>query len=1103
MSFKSIGFVTHSGSQYELISEHDIKKISNTNLSRLSFGIIESVLSKPITIIFSQGNFNLSPLIACLFAYTKRCDVLVGKPKSVYKETYEIEKETYFSLTFINKLENGVTSKNNFFYKELLLCKGSINSETNELKTIGIEVYPELGTKKYRAQYKTEILEKLEDGHCEAMPKIIVSSLESMLPPTIFGSIKMNFDNEEIELHKFKPKMIIYESINERGYDFGTIIRLIDRAKASDVKLLLHFSWPYLKGVQNFLDEVSEKKYIGLFYFTKNFCKESLNNDYIPPHKIRYLSLEGKKWDIYYPKKIPFNFKVILPISEFQMWNADIEKLSNWNWSFDQRLKDLRNYLNHENINRSDRNTLMFPPILDSMISPSEIKRVVFSADKWASLPIENSFLVKNEESNAVKLFKGMCKDLNRGKDLCNDLKGISTSSVPTKKTLFQAYLIDHLITKIMSFIESKDKKYFEDSSLIVSNLHPNLKTTSSFFGMIDELVSILNYYLSLLKVKTQLENNSVCISINTPKVQFNQILIKNKGIIKDSLILLKKQLSSIKQIEISLVETEDSCTFEIRAKVPVPYLYFSSIQKSQQAKTQSFTPFIFYSLKINKDGSYEEYQSRKIWSDRSANKSSICCEIFFKNNLSGFLRKSYVDIYYRQFTDIEKMPQEIIRESKLLIPGPIPFTTVSADEILVTQGYNVLLLPFKEVIFFAYPGRNFSSVLSHIKLYEDLFSKPDSMIAKKDLSMSLKYTNKLMNIRYPDKPSIDKEHDEYASEKDTPIDTFFRDELMKNDAIEEDIKNEIKSLKSIWKSTGKKLGHLYQFSSPSNYTQSGRISFLVSFENGEVENISFPIGTMIRKEDNGEYILSTVDDLQERDKIYYIQMEDRESIENYLLKLIVKDEIPIETILEPLTALNSFYKTLNTINYCNNFDPSAMKKLYWLTPEQKEYLFNLIQYILHKDVLCIEYNIEQLHKSNIWGNYISFESLINIIGAGTKKITQKKMFLLATELGLKGYKESSFKHLCSMALRAQNHYFFNEDENLLVVGKLLGHQGIIDDYLLINDEGKRVGALLRTIAFSLRRVVNGQADTLNEIDILLEDNIKSCTIEKILGRSG
>jgi len=407
------------------------------------------------------------------------------------------------------------------------------------------------------------------------------------------------------------------------------------------------------------------------------------------------------------------------------------------------------------------------------------------------------------------------------------------------------------------------------------------------------------------------------------------------------------------------------------------------------------------------------------------------------------------------------------------------------------------LLLPFEEIIFFAYPGRNFTQVLSHIKLYEDLASKTNSMIAKRDLNMSIEYSSKSKRIKYPDRPAIEKVL-EYSCDTDTPIDSFVRNELMNDDSVEEDIKSEIKSLKNIWRSIGKQSGYLYQTQS-SNCSQQDQLLFVVSFENGEIEEISFTAGTMVRKEDNGEYILTTVDELQDGDKIFYIQTEDRESIENYLLKLILKDEIPIEKILEPLTALNSFYKILSTINFHGNYDPLSMKKLYWLKPEEKESLFYLIQCILHEDALCKEKNIEQLYNSQIWSNYIPLKNLTKIIGNGQKRITQKKMFLLATELGLKRYKESSFKQLCSMALRDQKHYSFNEDKNLLIIGKLLEHQGIIDDYLLINDEGKKIGSFLQIVAFSLRRVANGQTDPLNEIDILLENKIKNCTIERIL----
>lgn len=1104
MSFESIGYIAHCGSQYELIDTTDIKNINNKNLSRLSFGILESIISKPITIVFSQGNFNLSPLAACMMAYSKRFDVLIGKPKQVYKETYETEKETYFSLTFREKLKNNIISKNDFFYKYLLLCTGSINLETNDLKSISIEVYPKLGTKKYRTEYKTETLKKLHEKCCETIPKIVVISLDSMMPPTIFGSINMNFDKENIELKKFQPKMIIYESINERGYDFGNLLQLIDRAKNFDTKLVLHFSWPYLPGIQKFLDEISKRTYIELFYFTKNFFKESKNNDFIPPDKVRHLSLEGKKWDVYYPKTISSNFKVLLPTSEFQMWNANIEELSNWNWNFDQRLRDLRTYLSSENLKKSDRNILMFPPIFDLVVSPSEIKRAVNNDGNWLSLPIESSFSIKKGESNAVNLFKGMCKDLNQSRNLSHELKGIFTPSIPTKKTLFQAYFVGYITNRTLSFTNRAGKKYPERFSLIVCNLHPNFKTVSSFFGIVNELVETLNYYSMNFKIKVFSKNSNVYISVDMPGIIFEEAIIEGINVIKDSFKILKKKLFIIKEIETSFIETEDSYLFKIRAKKPVFYLQFSSFEKNQQAAIENFMPFIFYSLTISKNGTYKEHKLKKILSSGSANKISICFEVSHKTNFSQESTKScgyiyYIDIYYRQLTDIEKIPLNVIKKSRLVIPGPIPFTTISSNGIIVTQGYNALLYPFEEIIFFAYPGTNFMRVLGHIKLYENLVSTTDSIIAKRDLRMSLEYTHKSKRIKYPDKPAIEKVL-EYSCETDSPIDLFIRNELIKSDTTKEKTMSEIDYIKKIWGSIGKQSEHLCQ-TSYSSCSQQGQLSFKVSFENGDIEEISFTAGSMIRKEDNGEYVLSTVDELQEGDKIFYIQTEDRESIENYLLKLILKDKVPIETILEPLTALNSYYRTLSSINYRDNYDPLFMKKLYWLRPEEKESLFYLIQYILNEE-LYPKKNIEQLYNSHIWSGYIPFENLTKIIRDGQKRITQKKMFLLATELGLKRYQESSFKQLCSMALRDQKHYSFNEDKNLLAIGKLLEHQGIMDDYLLINDEGKKIGSFLQIIAFSLRRVANGQTDPLNEIDILLEDKIKNCIIEKVIGGS-
>ena len=95
-------------------------------------------------------------------------------------------------------------------------------------------------------------------------------------------------------------------------------------------------------------------------------------------------------------------------------------------------------------------------------------------------------------------------------------------------------------------------------------------------------------------------------------------------------------------------------------------------------------------------------------------------------------------------------------------------------------------------------------------------------------------------------------------------------------------------------------------------------------------------------------------------------------------------------------------------------------------------------------------------------------------------------------------YKPNSFKALCSTAINEQKHYSFHNENNLLALGRLLGHQDIIDNYQTINEKGVIIGTFLRQVGRSIKRVTSGNSEPFNEIDISIEGKIEKCTIIKI-----
>jgi hypothetical protein len=454
------------------------------------------------------------------------------------------------------------------------------------------------------------------------------------------------------------------------------------------------------------------------------------------------------------------------------------------------------------------------------------------------------------------------------------------------------------------------------------------------------------------------------------------------------------------------------------------------------------------------------------------------------------------ITIVYSDFSNMQAFSEKLKKNPcELIIPGPIPFNTISGEDILISHGYDALLLPFKNVIFFAYPGNNFKLILKQTKLYNDLLSENQTNFSKRDLLFSIDNTKNITLFNLPPKPeSINISTEEH---EDTPFDTAYREELLDDSNVEENEREEIKTLKDIWAQIQRnphKESQKTQFiHNPSKeYT-----NLYVEFENGVRDTLPFPVGILLRKKGpGGEYILTPIDDLSPNDQIIYIQTDERESIDNNLLRTIFsEDEMSLEDILEPLTALKSFYISLKTLDKWKDYDETKMKNLYWLSTNQKENLFNLIRILLNKKS---KQDLQNFLNDSIWQELIQPERLIDIFNDGNRTLTQEKLYNLSVAFGSKNYALNSFKQICKKTINEQKHYHFINEINLLAVGRLVGHQGIIVNYNIINEKGMNIHNFLKQVGRSIQRVANGKVDFLNPIDNAIEQKMKKCKVVKI-----
>ena len=228
-------------------------------------------------------------------------------------------------------------------------------------------------------------------------------------------------------------------------------------------------------------------------------------------------------------------------------------------------------------------------------------------------------------------------------------------------------------------------------------------------------------------------------------------------------------------------------------------------------------------------------------------------------------------------------------------MPGPVPFQTISNGELCISQGYDALLLPFKEIVFFAYPGKNLQRIAKQFGLYKEIFSEEPTRISNADLLFSIEHMNKSKRYEFPLIPSVEDNTPQKITEGDTVFDAAVRTELLDESRASEDEKEELVTLKEIWTRIGKKKSMTSidgEAKATSTFSiQREQITLKVKFDDGREDSISFMSGTLIRRRSGEDYVLTQIDDLTEDDEILYIESNERESIDNYLLKDFVQEK--------------------------------------------------------------------------------------------------------------------------------------------------------------------------------------------------------------------
>lgn len=1076
-----------------------------SNLSPFSLEIVNAIFEHQITIILSQSSLNITPIVACLYAYKKNHDVLIGIPKKKFNEVYKGYTQAYFSLTY-QKIVNGIISKPFFFYSDLFWCKGKIDLSTDALSNIDIETYPTQGKREFKEKYSTLMRERLTNSQLTQNPIILSVPVETSVPSNVIGEKEITFINDEYQPLNYDPHLIILESINERRFEFEHLVKISENLISSGKKVILHFSWPYLGGLNSFLSELKEthRNNIAVYHLGKRLCFEMGEKFRKPPESILHLSLEGNQWDkVYYPNDIKFLIDVYLPYSDRIDKESNVVSIANTTWPIDEVLRNIWKMDTSVDLSNMAKNILRFPPVIDVFLHPSELKvrSYIESIHSWRYIPIRD--YLRSQTTVDEKLLRpvfGIFSELDSCKDLSRYLRGLHTNASPSKKTLFQMCMFEWLQSSIEKLLDENSHNEQSQDSLIkfvIAKNHPFFETRKGIFDSIRYFFLGLNDILSSSDLpRISKRGRGVFLKVHGQEVEIfdgKNLVLKNifeKQKLKHHLML---------PMEVSQYTHDGSLIVSVAIKLNERFIIIKNISENLELKRKTLDKLDIYRLNIRSDGYYSEYTLSNVTIKPNFNTNSL--EVSLDGSIKNprEIKKTMLSMHFshHNLVDLYKLDKDDINQSILLIPGPIPFQTITDRGIIITQGYASLLLPFKKIIFLTYPGINFKRIIRQIKTIEPLFKKDLTDISIRDLSYSLQQTHDCHTINLPEPiEQFDEPIDQLISEG-TPFDVAVREELTNEcNAHDDDERQDIISLKSIW---DKLRDRSTQEGKPSfsdkynSYSNRDMLPIWVQFDNSTPEQIAFSKGTLIRKKTNGLYLLCPVEDLKKGDEILYIETSDKLSIDNYVLKDFFDDQgLSMEQILEPFTCLKIFYNALKSINQQELDATPELEKIYWLSSKEKEKLIITITFLVNS------YNADnrddEVEKNIFWAPIISSNELREIFGKGNNTITYSKLYRVAKKLGI-SIAENTFNQYCSLALNEQNHYYFKNPDDLLALGRLIGHAEICDNYEIINEMGQKVGRILQIIGRSLSRVTSGNSELLSELDMGIAGLIKKCVV--------
>jgi len=1031
------------------------QKIPKSWLSPISTQILNESLMGNISIVFSQGPLNLTPLICALlqeFHEKKTQDILVGIPRNQFIKRNKEYCKKFYSL-YSNK---------GFFYDNILYCSADVkNYKTTKLKLDTIKLRPKYGKSNFKDSYEQNLIQDLDEGICANWPKIISVPIDYTLPDNLLENKEFYFENSSYILEPFTPGFVILESINERLISLNAVKYVVNQLEKNKLGGIIHFSWPYLPGLKNFLDEISLSEIVSIFHFGKRYGIEmrekftsyllKLDNnskkaqittieDFIKKHPgFKYLSLEGENWNGYYPEPVKFseldNIEVFVPKGTGFL----PQDLVNAHNHMDTILLWIRQELKEIKLPPKYHSLMAFPPFIDSFLRPRDIMvSIPLESGTYRSYSIKDALNIYLKKGTpGLDIFLDLCSQLDNVADFPHLLTGIQTYPFIDKNTALFSYIYRQLYT----LNGDEDREVH----LMICDYTSQLGSRRKIINRIKKMLQFIKLNIhenALPKLKTNFFEK---ISLTSHKIQSSPIDNYIKLVNLDFEIIRSKYKINI---NLTLLKDIENHVEKIKKNLQISFIDFRAL--------------------------------------------------------------------------ISKLPEDIDK-SFLLLPGPIPILSFRNDSPIITKGFDLLLRPFKKIIFFSYAGGDAKKLTEQAKLIDDLMSfDSQSEIAIKDLSLSINSMPDKLIVGLDGKPTFKppKITNDLIIPDDTPFDTIFRDSMAHK--FEAGDTEEIAHLSDIWNTLITPVAtQLYVEKNISEYGYDyEQIRLNVIFKNTDrIDDIFLNPRSYVRVVSGGGDSYCLANELEVGQEIIYLETDDKESLDNYFIKSFSDyADWSLEEVLEVYTCLSKFIYAVQNIHSDSNFQKNDFKGLDWLDLEQKEELFKTIRYLLstdessgNKEAKIVKWQEIFNSNKNPWSNLSSL-NIDNILKlkieceSGLDYLSYTNMYKISQLFGMK-ITENSFKSLLSSVHSKRIHfnpsskaihYFFRDPKNLEAIGTFIGNKNIELNYEEINEAGVHIWKILELIGHSISRVKEGRDNPYNEMDQIIKEKMRICKIMSI-----